>query len=141
MGEAQSAKREKHYHLLKRHKYRNGEEVYFCVLNCKFKCNVKLSLGKVVLCNVCRTPFTINEKSIRLARPKCNDCIESSPKALRSKKKKEIITTEDLGLNLEVPSLPSKPKLDLESRLHLLRNPSSKSNTLVPSLEEKEEED
>jgi len=122
------AKKEKHYHLLKRHLYRNGEAVYFCVLNCSFKVNVKLALGKVVLCNSCYTPFEMNEKSIRLAKPKCNPCIETSPKALKTKKEKPI-STEDLGIKLpdiQAPKIKNMNVIEensLKTRMHLLRNP------------------
>lgn len=65
-----------HIHKLKRHKYKNGEEVYFCVNDCKFKCITPLALGKTVECWKCGKPFEMNTYSIRLDRPRCNDCVE-----------------------------------------------------------------
>jgi len=125
------AKKEKHYHLLKRHRYGNGEEVYFCTLNCTFKVSVKLALGKIVLCNSCQIPFEMNAKSIRLARPKCNSCSDTSPKALRSKKEKGIISVDDLGIELPNVQAPrvEDVKGDLKSRMHLLRNPQLPAST------------
>lgn len=64
-----------HIHKLKRHTFRNGEQVYFCTLpHCKYKVVVALALGKEVICNRCGDPFIMNEVSIRLAKPHCDDC-------------------------------------------------------------------
>lgn len=65
---------EKHTHKLKRITHRNGEKVYFCVLNCTFKINVKLSLGKRNICWRCGVEFPMNEYSMRLAKPHCPKC-------------------------------------------------------------------
>lgn len=63
-----------HIHKLKRHKYKNGTEVYFCTLNCNFKVEVPVALGKLVICNICNEPFTMTEYTIKLARPHCSNC-------------------------------------------------------------------
>lgn len=63
-----------HLHKLKRHVYPNGTKVYFCTNNCNFKVDVAFALGKEVLCNICDTPFTMNEYSIKLAKPHCANC-------------------------------------------------------------------
>lgn len=65
---------EDHIHKLKRHKYTNGSKVYFCINNCTFKVDVPFALGLIVLCNICDEPFTMNEYSIKLAKPHCNKC-------------------------------------------------------------------
>jgi hypothetical protein len=63
-----------HIHKLKRHTYKNGEIVFFCVNDCSYKIKRELSLGKKCICWRCGEPFTMNEYSIRLAKPHCNDC-------------------------------------------------------------------
>lgn len=65
---------EKHVHKLRRHKYPNGTKVFFCTLDCNFKIESALALGKIVLCNICGEPFSMNEYSCKLAKPHCNSC-------------------------------------------------------------------
>ena len=125
------AKKEKHTHRLHRHIYKNGEQIYFCILNCKFRCNVKLALGKIVLCNVCGNPFEMNSRSIRMARPNCDSCSSKSEKAIRARAQRELevgpkVTTDDLNLDLseiagiEAPKIVD-PLVDLRSRMNALR--------------------
>lgn len=65
----------KHTHKLLRHKYKNGEMIFFCVKDeCKFKINTELSLGKSAECWRCGKKFIINAYSKRQARPHCADC-------------------------------------------------------------------
>lgn len=63
-----------HIHRLRRHKYANGSKVFFCTLDCSFKIDTGLSLGAVVICNICGNQFEMNEYSIKLAKPHCNAC-------------------------------------------------------------------
>src|SRR5438067_8789642 len=110
------SKREKHIHKFLRHSYKNGEQIYFCVLNCKFRCNVKLALGKVVLCNVCGNPFEMNQRSCRMAKPNCDTCSSKSEKSRRAKNQREIeigpkVTTDDLNLNLDEIAGIKAPKI------------------------------
>lgn len=66
---------QKHVHKLKRHKYKTGNSVYFCILpDCHFKIDVPLALGKMTLCNICGNEFQMNEYTIKLARPHCSSC-------------------------------------------------------------------
>src|SRR5215510_7678661 len=68
---------QQHTHKLKRHKYKTtGHSVFFCVLDCGFKVDTGLSLGRKTICWICGKETTINEYSIRLARPRCNSCIK-----------------------------------------------------------------
>lgn len=76
-----------HIHRLKRHKYKNGTAVYFCSLNCPYKVEVPLALGKVVLCNICDNSFTMSEYSIKLARPHCVSCGKIQIKDTNGKRK------------------------------------------------------
>lgn len=63
-----------HKHRLKKHKYPNGTAIYFCTLDCNFKVEAALALGKEVLCNICNEPFIMNEASLKLAKPHCINC-------------------------------------------------------------------
>jgi len=64
----------KHIHKFKKHKYKTGMAVYFCTLDCSFKVEAPFALGKEVLCNICGEPFIMNEYSLKLVRPHCNNC-------------------------------------------------------------------
>lgn len=80
-------KKPKHIHKLRRHRYPNGTTVYFCILNCSFKIDPALALGKEVLCNRCDNPFFLDKYALKRSQPYCHDC----------KKTKEIIgETPDL---------------------------------------------
>ena len=64
-----------HTHKLKRHTYRStGSKVFFCVLDCGFKVDQGLALGKKTICWRCGSETSINEYSIRLAKPICMSC-------------------------------------------------------------------
>lgn len=68
----------KHNHKVKRLNLSTGNKIYFCVLpDCTFKIKVALSLGKQVICWRCENPFYLNEYSIRLAKPHCENCHKS----------------------------------------------------------------
>lgn len=66
--------KQEHVHKLRRHKYPNGTEVYFCVLDCHFKVETSFALGKKSICNICGEEFIMNEASIRQAKPHCTGC-------------------------------------------------------------------
>jgi len=68
---------EKHVHKLKRHRFKSGNEVYFCTLDCNYKISPALAVGKKTICHRCGEVFTMNEYSIRLARPHCDKCHKS----------------------------------------------------------------
>lgn len=63
-----------HIHKLRRHKYKNGTVVYFCSMDCHFKIERELAIGKRTLCNICGEPFFMNEYSVKLAKPHCTNC-------------------------------------------------------------------
>jgi len=64
-----------HIHKLKRLKYKSGNTVFFCALpDCNFKTNISLVLGKRSLCWRCGEPFIMNEYSLRLSKPHCDNC-------------------------------------------------------------------
>lgn len=65
---------EGHLHKLKRHKYKNGTQVFFCSNNCNFKVETALALGKITLCNICSEPFKMTELTCRMVRPHCSSC-------------------------------------------------------------------
>ena len=66
--------KEKHIHKLRRHKYKTGNIIYFCVLDCSFKVAPALAIGKTTICWICGQPFSMNEYTIRLAKPHCTNC-------------------------------------------------------------------
>jgi hypothetical protein len=69
------SKKPNHLHRLKMHKYKNGTEIYFCTLpDCYYKAETHLTVGKIVLCNLCQQPFTMTERTAKLLRPHCPNC-------------------------------------------------------------------
>lgn len=70
--------KKKHTHKLKKVKYKSGNQVLFCVLeDCSFKINPALALGKKSICWRCDKEFNLNEYSIRLVKPHCEECHKS----------------------------------------------------------------
>lgn len=64
-----------HVHKLKRHTYKTGTKVFFCTLpDCNYKITVQFALGKKCICNLCNAEFTMNEYSVKLAKPHCQNC-------------------------------------------------------------------
>ena len=70
----------KHKHI---HKYRRmtqgsrGHRIYKCqVPGCTHYIDVKLAEGRISLCNRCNEPFVIDKRSMKQAKPHCNDCVE-----------------------------------------------------------------
>jgi hypothetical protein len=65
----------KHIHRLKKHRYKSGVSVFFCTLtDCNYKIEVPFSLGKESLCNICNEIFIMNEYTLKLVKPHCNNC-------------------------------------------------------------------
>lgn len=77
--------RSDHLHKLKRHTYKNKEQVYFCAAGCGFRVKTNLALGLLSECWRCHKPFTMSESSIRLAKPHCADCTK------RDSSKEELV--------------------------------------------------
>lgn len=71
---AKAKEQEEHVHKLKRHTFRGGRQVYFCVLDCNFQIDAAFALGKQSICHICGAEFTMNEYSVKLARPHCKNC-------------------------------------------------------------------
>lgn len=116
----------KHPHRLKRHKFRNGEWIYFCTLDdCTFRAKTELVLGKTAQCWRCGNPFPMNEYSVRLMKPHCQDCTKG--------KKKNQITLEDIGISSEIPT-QENPTMHIDSFMEGLRKAMN-----VPSREINEE--
>lgn len=64
-----------HVHKLRKHKYKTGNAVFFCTLpDCHYKIEVALALGKKSLCNICGDEFIMNEYTMKLIKPHCNNC-------------------------------------------------------------------
>lgn len=73
----QTATLGKHIHKLKRVKYKTGNTVFFCTLDCPFKVSSSLVLGKKTICWRCGESFSMNEYSLRLVKPHCESCHKS----------------------------------------------------------------
>lgn len=91
-----------HNHKLKRTTYASGTKVYFCIDDCSYKIEVAFALGKVVICNICEEPFSMNEYSIKLAKPHCNACGKMQVRDSEGKRKfvskaRPIQALADLG--------------------------------------------
>lgn len=65
----------KHVHKFRRHTHKTGNRIFFCALpDCNVKMNPALALGKKCICWRCGEEFILNEYSIRLAKPHCDNC-------------------------------------------------------------------
>lgn len=71
---AKAKESEEHVHKFKRHTFRGGRQVYFCVLDCNYQVDAAFALGKQSICHICGNEFTMNEYSVKLARPHCKNC-------------------------------------------------------------------
>lgn len=111
-----------HVHKFKRHKYKTGNAVYFCVLDCHFKIEVPLALGTKTLCNLCNEEFSMNEYTIKLARPHCEKC--SKIKVSSPDGKKHFIRRDSLPV---MASLANESVVDLRSHL---------DNTVTPTMDD-----
>ena len=70
-----------HAHKFKRHRFKTGNEVYFCVLpDCQVKIKPALTLGKRAICWRCGNEFQMTDYSVRLAKPHCNSCHQPKEK-------------------------------------------------------------
>lgn len=114
------AKAAKHTHKLKRHRYKTGNTVYFCILpDCHFKLDVALALGKRVLCYLCGNEFIMNEYTIKLANPHCDSC--SKRKVEDSDGKRHYVRPNTLPI---ISSMASDNNEDLRSRLNNAISPT-----------------
>jgi hypothetical protein len=103
-------KKVNHVHKFKRHVYDSGYEIFFCTLpDCNYKVKRELALGKENICWRCGRPHIINEYSIRLARPHCDDC---------KKGKKLVHVNVDAGAKrVAVFKAPDRSSQDVTSDL------------------------
>ena len=66
---------EKHVHKFKRLKYKSGNTIFFCALpDCAQKINISLALGKRSICWRCNSVFIMDEYTLRLSKPHCQNC-------------------------------------------------------------------
>jgi len=113
-----------HTHKLKRHRYKTGNEVFFCCIeDCSLKLALALALGKRSICWRCGEPFIMSEYSIRLAKPHCDSC--HLPKG-----SKLVNTAVGENDKLVFDVLPqSKQTLSLSEKLtNLFQNPIKETN-------------
>lgn len=108
---------QQHIHKLKRHSYKSGTAVYFCVLDCKFKVSTSLALGKRTLCWRCGESFIMDEYTIRLAKPHCPSCHKPKDRlAPVPSEAREAHTENEPSVTQDIPSMES-PVLSLSERL------------------------
>lgn len=101
---------------MKRHKYRNKEEVYFCTLDdCDFKMSCKLCLGKSNICWRCGSVFEMNEISLRLAKPHCIKCTKHKGDVADLDMNELVAVAKDATKIRE--AVEKKPATDLKSRM------------------------
>lgn len=92
-----NVKKPEHVHKFKAHAYGSGHKIFFCTLpDCNKKLKVALALGKKCICWRCGEPFILNEYSLRLVRPHCEDCHKSKNKEFDSSIKNPKATTPTL---------------------------------------------
>jgi len=107
---------QKHTHKLKRHTYKSGNQIYFCVLDCNYKISPALAVGKKSICNRCGLEFTMTEYAVRLAKPHCEAC--HKPKDIK------VIDEIRAEIGAEIPSPAIQPAvISLRDRLSALRVP------------------
>jgi len=100
--------KEKHNHKLKRHRFKSGNEVYFCALpECTYKITPALALGKRAICWRCGESFIMGDYSIRLAKPHCD-----KPKII-----KDVGFNADNHISIDEPIPVITTSSDLKSRL------------------------
>lgn len=105
----------KHIHKLRRHTYESGNKMFFCTLpDCNYKVRIGLALGKRSICNRCSNDFIMNEYSIRLAKPHCDECHKIKDKD------KHIMNSNMMG-NIRDFDEPIEP-MSLAERLDKLSN-------------------
>ena len=113
----------KHNHKLKRHRFKSGNEVYFCALpECTYKITPALSLGKRVICWRCGESFIMGDYSIRLAKPHCDNC--HKPK----------IAINDVGFNAD-------NHISIDEPIPIITTPSDLKSRLSSLLQQKKDED
>lgn len=80
-------KQTNHIHRFKRHIYKTGGQIYYCINDCNFRVAVEFALGKVSECNRCGRPFKMNKYSITLDKPHCEECHVYKGDKITNKKK------------------------------------------------------
>jgi len=109
-----------HICKLKRHTYETGSKIFFCALpKCTKKLKIGLALGKESICWRCGEPFIMNEYSIRLAKPHCEDCHKSKDEPQHIELVKDFVGDIRLGQdeNQNPTIILNEPTIPLSQRL------------------------
>src|SRR5262249_23568700 len=130
------ARKEEHVHKFKRLKYKSGNTIFHCVLpDCVKKMNIALALGKRSICWRRGEPFILNEYSLRLSKPHCENC----------HKPKNDKEDPPLRHTIEIYSGASDTTLGLSERLKKLTSGNSNTlgltDTIEPTTEIEQEKD
>lgn len=86
-----------HLHKLKRHRYKTGSAFYFCVNDCSFRVATELSLGKTAECWRCGKPFRMNNYSLTLDKPHCEECHQYKGDKNNRRKQTRRVTDQPLS--------------------------------------------
>jgi late competence protein required for DNA uptake (superfamily II DNA/RNA helicase) len=129
-----------HVHKYRRFVYkRTGHVVFFCVLpDCTYKTSAKFTLGKRNICNRCGEEFLMNEVSIRLEKPHCNECTKHK----RTSKAKNSAKVEQFPTAAQILSEVGKDvTADLRSRLSSIVKDSASHERLDTANDEADSSD
>lgn len=124
----------KHIHKLKRLRYKSGNDIFFCALpDCTFKTNISLALGKRSICWRCGEPFIMNEYSLRLSKPHCDNC--HKPKVDKADISKTIHTDEN-GVSFDIRGYVTDIKAPEQSLADRLGQAIEQANKQIQKEEE-----
>lgn len=106
---------EVHIHKLKRHRFKTGSSILYCTgANCSYKVAPQLALGKLTLCWRCDKPFTLDDYTMRLAKPHCRNCQKKKSGGLIEKIEPEMASATVNDLRSRLSSVVSLEKEDEE---------------------------
>ena len=106
-----------HVHKFRRKKYKSGNTIFFCVLDCPFKVEAELALGKVSLCNICGAEFEMNEYTIKLNKPHCINCNKAKVTDKDGNKRFVRKLTGVIGASLADELAQMKAILDVDKQI------------------------
>ena len=109
-------------------KYKTGNKVFFCSLDCTFKISVQLALGKRSICWRCGESFIMTEYSLRLVKPHCPQCHQSKDKKEIIEPNNDMSAARDMVQSIIEHSIPN---LSLADRL----------SQIIQQTQQKEEEE
>jgi len=114
----------KHIHKLRKHTYKTGIKIFFCTLiDCHYKVEAPLAIGKESICNICGNPFIMNEYTIKLTKPHCTGCGKVA--IVSASGKKSYVRKQSTHVLAAVAENTTE---NLRSRLQMATNSSNKED-------------